>query len=322
MFLDGTTSVLLATDVAGQGLNLQSRARWVISLELPWNPTRLEQRIGRVDRISQLRPTHFTLLVAQDDAESGLLAHLSQRILTARRSIGHDVLAGVAPPEEVVRHALLFRSPLARPDSVPPPMRTCDRWRRLADRTGRALGRRRELAAKWNAPPGHSTRGAIFCDHPRATATLIPRECRSLLVFSVPVLDAADVLIERILVVIGSNRPVCGLQHCRAISDALRHKVAAAARRRMTSIARRLKVAVERGMNRDRRIAEATTREFESDELQPGLFDRREVRVFEQEHQELANVQGAAERALERGESSWQVRTGDPALEIALSRRR
>ena len=52
-FSDGTTSVLLATDVAGQGLNLQSRARWVISLELPWNPARLEQRIGRVDRISQ-----------------------------------------------------------------------------------------------------------------------------------------------------------------------------------------------------------------------------------------------------------------------------
>ena len=59
-FLDGTTSILLATDVAGQGLNLQSRARWVISLELPWNPARLEQRIGRVDRISQTRPTHFT----------------------------------------------------------------------------------------------------------------------------------------------------------------------------------------------------------------------------------------------------------------------
>jgi SNF2 family DNA or RNA helicase len=65
----GTDTALVATDVAGQGLNLQHRCRWVISLELPWNPARLEQRIGRVDRIGQQRPVHFTLLVARHDAE-------------------------------------------------------------------------------------------------------------------------------------------------------------------------------------------------------------------------------------------------------------
>ena len=52
-FLDGAVDVLIATDVAGQGLNLQSRARWVINLEVPWNPARLAQRAGRVDRIGQ-----------------------------------------------------------------------------------------------------------------------------------------------------------------------------------------------------------------------------------------------------------------------------
>ena len=63
-FLTGTASVLIATDVASLGLNLQTRARVVVNLELPWNPIRLEQRAGRVDRIGQTRSVHVTLLVA------------------------------------------------------------------------------------------------------------------------------------------------------------------------------------------------------------------------------------------------------------------
>ena len=47
--------VLLATDAAGEGLNLHHNCRVVVNLELPWNPMRLEQRIGRVDRIGQTR---------------------------------------------------------------------------------------------------------------------------------------------------------------------------------------------------------------------------------------------------------------------------
>src|SRR6185295_19315602 len=48
-FQQGRVQLLLATDAGGEGLNLHQAARTVINLELPWTPTRLEQRIGRVD---------------------------------------------------------------------------------------------------------------------------------------------------------------------------------------------------------------------------------------------------------------------------------
>jgi superfamily II DNA/RNA helicase len=63
-FNGGGARVLLATDAAAEGLNLQQRCRLVINLELPWNPMRLEQRIGRVDRIGQQRTVHAINLLA------------------------------------------------------------------------------------------------------------------------------------------------------------------------------------------------------------------------------------------------------------------
>ena len=55
---DGRASVLLATDVAGEGLNLHAASRTVVHLELPWTPTTIEQRVGRVDRIGQRHTVH------------------------------------------------------------------------------------------------------------------------------------------------------------------------------------------------------------------------------------------------------------------------
>jgi superfamily II DNA or RNA helicase len=52
---DGGLRVLLCTDAASEGLNLQA-AGAVINYDLPWNPSRVEQRIGRVDRIGQRLP--------------------------------------------------------------------------------------------------------------------------------------------------------------------------------------------------------------------------------------------------------------------------
>jgi superfamily II DNA or RNA helicase len=95
-FNSGGVRVLLATDAAGEGLNLQHRCRLVINLELPWNPMRLEQRIGRVDRIGQSRTVHAINLLGSGTAESGLLSRLSLRLAHARRTVGaiDDVLGG------------------------------------------------------------------------------------------------------------------------------------------------------------------------------------------------------------------------------------
>jgi superfamily II DNA or RNA helicase len=82
-FTTGTVRVLLATDAAGEGLNLHEACRLVVNLELPWNPMRLEQRIGRVDRIGQRRTVHVLHLIGQGTMESRILNRLQARLASA-----------------------------------------------------------------------------------------------------------------------------------------------------------------------------------------------------------------------------------------------
>ena len=49
--------MLVATDCLSEGINLQEQFNAVVHYDLPWNPNRLEQRIGRVDRYGQERDT-------------------------------------------------------------------------------------------------------------------------------------------------------------------------------------------------------------------------------------------------------------------------
>ena len=86
-FASGAHPILLATDAAGEGLNLHHDCRVVINLELPWNPTRLEQRAGRVDRIGQRRTVHAFHLIASETAEMRILERLKGRIARARHAI-------------------------------------------------------------------------------------------------------------------------------------------------------------------------------------------------------------------------------------------
>ena len=79
--------VLLATDAAAEGLNLHHHCRIVVNLELPWNPSRLEQRIGRVDRIGQQRTVHAFHLVAAELGETAVLDRLRTRIAIAAADV-------------------------------------------------------------------------------------------------------------------------------------------------------------------------------------------------------------------------------------------
>jgi hypothetical protein len=78
-FTSGPARVLLATDAASEGLNLHHRCRLVVNLELPWTPQRLEQRIGRVDRLGQLRRVHAVQLIAKTTAEESLAVRIDER---------------------------------------------------------------------------------------------------------------------------------------------------------------------------------------------------------------------------------------------------
>jgi len=129
----------------------------VISLELPWNPAKLEQRIGRVDRISQHRSTHLTLLIARHATEAGLLTHLARRVLAARRAMSADVLGVAIPSESAVRTALFRPEITANPEGRRDSVVLCRRWQRGAVRSAAALLARRVLADRWRAPDGMAT---------------------------------------------------------------------------------------------------------------------------------------------------------------------
>lgn len=76
---DETCLVLVATDAAGEGINLQ-RAHLVINYDLPWNPNRIEQRFGRVHRIGQTEVCHMWNLVAAETREAHVYLRLLDKI--------------------------------------------------------------------------------------------------------------------------------------------------------------------------------------------------------------------------------------------------
>ena len=129
-FTNGPVRILLATDAAAEGLNLQSRCRLVINLELPWNPMRLEQRIGRVDRIGQARSVHVFHLIARDSAESLVLARLRARMATV-----HDDVGGadpLAPEPARSRLASAFAQEASFADEARAEVNRIENSRRLA----------------------------------------------------------------------------------------------------------------------------------------------------------------------------------------------
>jgi hypothetical protein len=87
-FTHGDAPLLLATDAASEGLNLHQRCRLVVNLELPWTPLRLEQRVGRVDRLGQERRVHAVHLVAADTEEEDIAAGLRDRSQRVEDALG------------------------------------------------------------------------------------------------------------------------------------------------------------------------------------------------------------------------------------------
>ena len=87
---DPEVQVLLATDAAGEGINLQ-RAHLMVNYDLPWNPNRLEQRFGRIHRIGQTEVCHLWNLVADETREGDVYRKLLEKLEEARRALGGQV---------------------------------------------------------------------------------------------------------------------------------------------------------------------------------------------------------------------------------------
>jgi len=76
---DPSVRILVATDAAGEGVNLQN-ANLMVNYDLPWNPNRLEQRFGRIHRIGQLEVCHLWSLVAKETREGDVYYRLLEKL--------------------------------------------------------------------------------------------------------------------------------------------------------------------------------------------------------------------------------------------------
>ena len=93
----------MATDCLSEGVNLQEHYDAVIHYDLPWNPNRLEQREGRVDRFGQSKRTIKTVLLygADNEVDLVVLDVLLRKAQTIRQRLGITVPVPVAA-EQVV----------------------------------------------------------------------------------------------------------------------------------------------------------------------------------------------------------------------------
>lgn len=83
------TQVLVGTEAAGEGINLQF-CHLMINHDIPWNPNRLEQRMGRIHRYGQQKEVYVFNLVAEDTREGKVLNKLFQKLEEIRQALGTD----------------------------------------------------------------------------------------------------------------------------------------------------------------------------------------------------------------------------------------
>ena len=85
----GGARILISTDAGGEGLNLQF-CHVVINYDIPWNPMRLEQRIGRVDRIGQTHVVRAVNFVLEDSVEHRVREVLEEKLAVIFEEFGID----------------------------------------------------------------------------------------------------------------------------------------------------------------------------------------------------------------------------------------
>ncbi len=83
------TDVMVATEAAGEGINLQF-CHLMINYDIPWNPNRLEQRMGRIHRYGQTKEVYIYNLVAADTREGRVLHRLFEKLDEIRNAMGSD----------------------------------------------------------------------------------------------------------------------------------------------------------------------------------------------------------------------------------------
>lgn len=147
-FGSSDTMLLLATDAASEGLNLQEHCRVIIHYELPWNPNRLEQRNGRVYRWGQREDVLVRNLIYEETYDAHIIETLTRKVEQIRRELGSsaDVIGVMS---KVAWEDLLMEGRgVLREDALDPVKIDADIDRRVADEIERAKAWREDLGPR------------------------------------------------------------------------------------------------------------------------------------------------------------------------------
>ena len=110
--------ILVSTDAGGEGLNLQF-CHAVINYDIPWNPMRLEQRIGRVDRIGQTHTVRAVNFVLEDSVEHRVLEVLEEKLAVIFEEMGIDKFGDVLDSAQAAQiFDDLYVEAILNPDKV------------------------------------------------------------------------------------------------------------------------------------------------------------------------------------------------------------
>lgn len=113
-FFERKPSIMVATEAAGEGINLQF-CSLMVNYDLPWNPNRLEQRMGRIHRYKQEREVMIFNLVAKNTREGEVMDRLLRKLDEMRKALGsdrvYDVIGEIIP---VPRFDALMKDWLAK----------------------------------------------------------------------------------------------------------------------------------------------------------------------------------------------------------------
>lgn len=105
-FNEGKKRFLISTEAAGEGIDLQKSCHIIIHADLPWNPMRLHQRVGRLNRYGQTQSVDVVTLRNPDTVESMLWDKLEHKI----DSIQQAFSAGMDDPEDMMQLVLGMQS--------------------------------------------------------------------------------------------------------------------------------------------------------------------------------------------------------------------
>ena len=106
-FNQGKIRFLVSTEAGGEGIDLQSRCYTLIHVDLPWNPMRLHQRVGRLNRYGQTRPVEVVTLRNPHTVESRIWGKLEQKLASIMQALGH----AMDEPEDLMQMVLGMAGP-------------------------------------------------------------------------------------------------------------------------------------------------------------------------------------------------------------------